>query len=240
MRYLAYTNRNLMANSALKAYLETRSDSLVPYYQKDPEHALAISEVGVGETLCPFIMLYTYFTTHGVPDFGPDMYEALRQTDSENGSTIEKQSGIDKYELVAATQNGNKNGSYTKLKSLFPNSVWVKNGYVNASSTQWENSIPYVLNYIRKVSRLSGYNLFPYFERWGFLRQVGLYIGDYGNKWMILTPEMYDEFKSDMEQLVTDGELKAMDDDMVKTVSTTADLFESGYLDFGTTPTFPN
>ncbi len=240
MRYLAYTNRNLMANSALKAYLETRSDSLVPYYQKDPEHALAISEVGVGETLCPFIMLYTYFTTHGVPDFGPDMYEALRQTDSENGSTIEKQSGIDKYELVAATQNGNKNGSYTKLKSLFPNSVWVKNGYVNASSTQWENSIPYVLNYIRKVSRLSGYNLFPYFERWGFLRQVGLYIGDYGNKWMILTPEMYDEFKSDMEQLVTDGELKAMDDDMVKTVSTTSDLFESGYLDFGTTPTFPN
>ncbi len=239
-RYKAYQNRNLMNNAALRAYLETCTDSLVTYYQKDPEHALCISEVGVGETLCPFIMLYTYFTTHGVPDFGPDMYEALRQTDSDEGSTIEKSSGIDKYELIATTQNGNKNGAYAKLKAKFPESVWVKKGYVNASSTQWENSMPYVLNYIRKVSRLSGYNLFPYFERWGFLRQVGLYIGDYGNKWIVFTPEMYNEFKADMDQLVADGELKAMDDDMVKTISTTKDLFESGYLDFGTTPTFEN
>ncbi len=43
-----------------------------------------------------------------------------------------------------------------------------------------------------------------------------------------------------MDQLVADGERKAMDDDMVKTISTTKDLFESGYLDFGTTPTFEN
>ena len=239
-RHLAYENRNLMNNAALRSYLETRTDSFVPYYSKDPEHALCISEVGVGETLCPFIMLYDYFTTHGCPDFAPDMYEALRQTDSDEGSTIEKKSGIDKYELVAATQNGNKNQSYAKLKEKFPSSVWVTKGYVNASSTQWENSMPYVLNYIRKVSRLSGYNLFPYFERWGFLRQVGLYIGDYGNKWIVFTPEMYNEFKADMDQLVTDGELKAMDDNMVEAISTTKDLFESGYLDFGTTPTFPN
>lgn len=69
---------------------------------------------------------------------------------------------------------------------------------------------------------------------------MGLYIGDYGNKWIVFTPEMYNEFKADMDQLVTDGELKAMDDNMVEAISTTKDLFESGYLDFGTTPTFPN
>ncbi len=240
MRHNAYVNRSLNNNAALRAYLEEMKDSLVQYYTKVPERALAISEVGVGETLCPFIMLYNYFTTHGHPDFAPDWYEALRQNDNENGSTIEKQDGIDKYELLATTQNGNKNGAYKKLASLFPKSCWVTKQYVNASSSQWENSVPYVLNYIRKVSRLSGYNLFPYFERWGFLRQVGLYIGDYGNKWMICTPEMYNEFKSDMDQLVSDGVLKEMPDGMVEEISNGKDLHDSGYLDFGTTPTIPN
>ena len=96
------------------------------------------------------------------------------------------------------------------------------------------------MNYIRKVSRLSGYNLFPYFERWGFLRQVSLYIGDYGNKWFICSPDMYNEFKEDMDALVKDGTLKEMPAGMVEEISKTKDLFDCNYKDFGTTPTFAN
>ena len=240
-RRLAYLNKDFMTNAALRQICETMSDSAVTNYSKNPAHALHISEVGVGETLCPFIMLYNYFTTHGKPDFAPDWYEALRQTDDVNGgSSIEKAKGFDKYELVAAAQNNNKNGLYSKLVELYPNSCWVKSGYVTKNSTQWENSMPYVLNYIRKTSRLSGYNLLPYFEHWGFLRQVALYIGDYGNKWQCFNKEMFDEFKADMDALVADGTLKAMPDGMVEEISNTVDLFDSGYQNFGTTPTFPN
>lgn len=240
-RRLAYLNKNFMTNAALRQICESMSDSTVTTYAKDPAHALHISEVGVGETLCPFIMLYNYFTTHGKPDFAPDWYEALRQTDDvKGGSSIEKAKGFDKYELVAAAQNNNKNGLYSKLVELYPNSCWVKSGYVTKNSTQWENSMPYVLNYIRKVSRLSGYNLMPYFDHWGFLRQVALYIGDYGNKWQCFNKEMYDEFKADMDALVADGTLKEMPEGMVEEISNTVDLFDSGYQNFGTTPTFPN
>lgn len=240
-RRLAFLNKHLMNNAALRQICESMSDSTVTTYAKNPAHALHISEVGVGETLCPFVMLYNYFTTHGKPDFAPDWYEALRQTDDVNGgSSIEKAKSFDKYELVAAVQNNNKNGLYSKLVELYPNSCWVKSGYVNERSTQWENSMPYVLNYIRKTSRLSGYNLLPYFDHWGFLRQVALYIGDYGNKWQCFNKEMYDEFKADMDALVADGTLKAMPDGMVEEISNSVDLFDSGYKDFGTTPTFPN
>lgn len=239
MRYLAYTNRGSMANSALAAIIAEMKDSTITSYSANPKRALAINEVGVGEILCPFIMLYDYFTTHGFPDFAQDWYEALRQTDQEGGSTIEKNDGFDKYELIAAAQNGNKNGLYSTLKAQYPNSCWVKKGYITASSTQWQNSVPYVMNYIRKVSRLTGYNLLPYFERWGFLRQVSLYIGDYGNKWMICNSEMYDEFKEDMDALG----LKTVNSLMIKDISNTKDLnYKEGSTYHRTyeIPNFPN
>ena len=100
--------------------------------------------------------------------------------------------------------------------------------------------MPFVLNYIRKVSRISGYNLLPYFERWGFLRTIALYIGDYGNYFSVFTPEMYEEFKNDMDALVADGTLKAMPEGMVEDISNSPDLYNSGYKNFGTTPEFPN
>lgn len=240
MRYLAYKNVNSNGNAALRAVIAEMKDSIITEPRVNKLHALTIHEVGVGETLCPFIMLFNYFTTHGHDDFAPDWYEALRQTDNEEGSTVEKNDGIDKYELIASTQNSNKNGKYAVLKAKFPNSCWVKKGYVDANSIGQQNSLPFILNYIRKVSRLSGYNLFPYFERWGFLRQVSLYIGDYGNYFFVCSPEMYNEFKEDMEQLVTEGKIKEMPEGMVEDISNCKDLFDCNYKDFGTTPTFEN
>lgn len=212
----------------LKALCEAQAtDSVMTTYAKNPATAPSISDVGVGETLCPFIMLYNYFTEEkGMKDFGPDMYEALRQTDNENGSVIEKSNGIDKYELVASAQNG-KTGKYAQLKEKYPESCWITDKYIRESGENWYyNSAPFIMNYIRKVSRLTGYNLLPYFERWGFLRRVAMQIGDYGEKWYLLTPEMYDEFKADMDKLVSDGELKEMPAGMLEEISNAKDYFE--------------
>lgn len=204
--------------------------------------ARGINDVSVGETLCPFIMLYAYFSSEKInnkvnpdykADFGPDFYEALRQTDRvDGGSVIEKKSGFDKYELVAAAQNNNKNGLISKLNDLFPNSIWCR--YITEDHCgQWDNNMPYILNLIRKASRLTGYNLFPYFEAWGFLRNAAAYIGDYGDGWQILTMTAYNEFKADMDALVESGELKEMPEGMVEAISNTPNMFQSK-------PTFPN
>lgn len=239
-RHFAYVNRGLQPNVALRAFCETMKDSTVKDYARNPAQALHNVEVGVGETLCPFVLLYNYFTTHGVPDFAPDWYEALRQNDNENGSTVEKNDGVDKYELIASAQNNDKNGKLAVLKQKYPESCWIKNGYLDGGNNPKANTMPFVLNYIRKVSRISGYNLYPYFERWGFLRQIAIYIGDYGNYFSVYTPEMDKEFRADMEALVKAGTLKEMPEGMVEEISNVKDLFESGYKDFGTTPTFPN
>lgn len=239
-RHLAYEKRSAQPNAALRAFCETMKDSVVADYSKTPGRALHNVEVGVGEVLCPFIMLYNYFTTHGKPDFAPDWYEALRQTDNENGSVVEKQDGLDKYEALASVQNSNKNGKYAVFAAKYPNSCWITKGYITASSNPKQNTMPFVLNYIRKVSRISGYNLLPYFERWGFVRTIALYIGDYGDYFSVFTPEMYEEFKNDMDALVADGTLKAMPEGMVEDISNSPDLYNSGYKNFGTTPEFPN
>lgn len=207
-------------------------DNTIPTQAENKVKGLGNSEVGNGETLCPFIMLFSYFTQNGFPDFAPDWYEAIRQTDQEGGSTIEKKGGYDKYELVAAAQNNDKNGAIAKLNELFPGSVWCK--YITtAHHGQYDNNMPYILNYIRKVSRLSGYNLFPYFETWGFLRQTAIRIDDYGTGWQIFPKAAYDEFKADMDALVADGTLKEMPEGMVESISNAPELFM-------TRPTFPN
>ena len=239
-RHLAYEKRSTQPNEALRAFCETMKDSIVADYSKTPGKALHNVEVGVGEVLCPFVMLYNYFTTHGKPDFAPDWYEALRQNDNENGSVVEKQDGLDKYEALASAQNNNKNGKYAVFAAKYPNSCWITKGYITKSSNPAGNTMPFVLNYIRKVSRISGYNLLPYFERWGFLRTIAIYIGDYGNYFSVFTPEMYEEFKNDMDALVADGTLKAMPEGMVEDISNSPDLYNSGYKNFGTTPEFPN
>lgn len=221
--------------NALRASMAT--DSVTTNYKDNPALAPCISDVGVGEALTPFVMLYNYFTEEkGLKDFGPDWYEALRQTDNENGSTIEKKDGIDKYELIASAQNG-KAGKYAELKEKYPNSCWITDNYIRETGEEWYfNSVPSIMNYIRKVSRLTGYNLFPYFERWGFLRQVAMEIGDYGEKWYLMTPEMYNEFKADMDALVTNGTLEAMPEGMIEEISNAKQYYEYR----GRTETGPN
>ena len=141
----------------------------------------------------------------------------MRQTDEVEGSKIEKTDGIDKYELLASAQNNNKNSKLAVFRSKYSTSTWTKNNYITtAHCYRSENSVPFIMNYIRKASRLTGYNLFPYFEKCGMLRQVALRI--YDGNWYLMTADMYDEFKADMEALG----LKTCDDAMVKAILTIA------------------
>lgn len=247
-RHRAYVNRNNHENAPtyspkMYALCEAMADSIVHPQSLNDMRGVGIADyqrnysevaVGVGEALCPYIMLINYFTNHGLPDFTPDLYEALRQTDYANGSEIEKKSGIDKYELLASAQNGNINGSWGKFKEKYPASCWVVDNYItDTKHSRWHNTVPFIFNFIRKTSRLTGYNLMPYFEKWGFLRNTALLIGDYGDYWYVMTMEMYNEFKADMDALVASGEIQEMPEGMVEKISNQSD-------DWHTRPNIPN
>lgn len=168
-------------------------------------------------TARPFIAISFYaMNTLNKPDFSYDLFEALRQTDNMSGttltgSTVEK-SGVDKYELLAAAQNGNTN-AYNQFRSAYSSSVWTTKNYLYTGHLSWDvNSVPFILNYIRKASRLSGYNLFPYFEKCGLLRQVAY--RTYGGAWYLMTADMYTEFQNDMNSLG----LSTCDDNRVKAI----------------------
>lgn len=232
IRAAAYAKRSTWSSvSDFYDLCTEMADSTIASVSEDVTRGCNTHEVGVLYTLCPLIMQFVYFTENGVPDFGPDMYEALRQTDLTDdsgtvvGSTVEKSDGVDKYELLAAAQRNSVSGAYSQFTSTYPNSVWTTGKYLT-SRGYLNNSIPFVLNYIRKVSRITGYNMFPYFEKWGYLRVIATYFQDYSYGWHIFTQDAYDEFKEDMQALVDDGTLKEMDDDLIETISYTEDWYQ--------------
>ncbi len=213
----------------------------IPSYEDDPARGLSIYEVGGEEQLAPFYMLYNYFSNPDnadyVKDFQQDIYEALRQNDYDNGSSIEPdwnngvksaKTEVDKYELLASAQNS-KSGAYDKFIAKYPNSVWTTNKYITASSNKYQNTVPFALNYIRKASKLCGYNLFEYFDRYGYLRATFGYLNDYGDYYYAMTSSMREEFKADMDALG----LTVPDATMLETIAHSA-------LPKFTTPTIPN
>lgn len=192
----------------------------IPSIASDPEHALSTNEVYVEENTAPFYMLHNYFsdvsTDRSKAEFQLDLYEALRQNDGPNGSSIEPgKTEVDKYELLASAQNGNKNGKYAEFVKKYPNSCWVTKGYIHEGATWTENSVPFIFNYIRKASKICGYNLFDYFDKFGFLRTVVMTIDDYGNKNYAMMEDMKAEFKADMEAL----QLKPITAEMIETMA---------------------
>ena len=229
VRQLAYEHKdNFKFSPKLYKAFEAMKDATVPTAGENKQRAICYLEAGLVETLCPLVMLHNYFTMEkGMKDFMPDWYEALRQSDNEQGSMVEKQNGIDKYEIIASCQNCNYDGKLALLREKYPNSCWVKDNYIDEQHCARDNNaVPYIMNFCRKVSRLSGYNLMPYFEQWGFLRQIAAVAGDYGTKYYVLTEEMYNEFRSDMNALVESGEIKEMPEGMVDAISNCKDWFQ--------------
>ena len=228
-RKQAYESRERYAYSPkMYALCEAMKDNKITPFAKKPARGVAYMEAGIGRALCPLIMLHNYFTDNGFPDFAPDWYEALRQNDDPQGSQIEKKGEVDKYELIASAQNNNKNHKLAVLREKYPESCWIKDNYITDDHCErWENSVPYVMNFVRKASRLVGYNLMPYFEQWGYFRRVALVMNDYGLKYFVLTQAMYDEFKADMDALVKKGEIKKMPKGMVEQISNYAEWFKT-------------
>jgi len=226
-----------------------RKQATLPSLRKDdPVCAVNAIEAYSGSNgeliLAPWVMLQYYFGEKNVenridedyiPDLYPDFFESLRQCDAEEGSTVEKTDGVDKYELLVSAFNGNKNGKRDVFRSMHPQSVWTTRGYLPADrSLNWDNnSVPAILNAIRKMSRLTRYNLFDYFQRWGTLTVCALEQGDYGIQHYVLTPEMYEEFRADMKALEDAGVVRPLPQGMVETIS------YSKYPAFST-PDIPN
>ncbi|MDE7111476.1 MAG: M60 family metallopeptidase [Muribaculaceae bacterium] len=160
------------------------------------------------------------------PDLWPDLFESLRQNDRPEGSTVEKTDGVDKYELLASIFNGNKttDPSVDKAQQFiekYPTSVWTTKKYFKENGDHWwqQNSAPFIMNFIRKASRLTGYNLWSYFERFGCISVCALEQGDYGIQYYIMTQDMFDEFKADMEALEKDGTIRPLSDAMRDKIS---------------------
>ncbi len=166
--------------------------------------------------LGPYVNLMYYFEQHGYADLYPDFFEALRRNNYPEGSDIEKK-GNDKYELLAGIFYGHSD-QIDKFFELFPNSCWTTKKYINSGDKyNWsQNSGVYIMNAVRKLSRLTGYNLWPFFERYGVFTVCAIEQGDYGIQYYIMTDDMYDEFKADMDALVADGTLKQPSDQMLQ------------------------
>lgn len=200
---------------------------------EDPSRAVneieAYSSANGELTLTPWVRLQFYFAEEDVPgrapedyrpDLYPDFFEALRQCDEPEGSTVEK-TGIDKYELLVSAHNGNKNGKREVFRQMFPNSCWTTHDYLPADRVlNWQdNSAPAIMNAIRKLSRLTGYNLWDYFQRWGAITICALEQGDYGIHHYAVTPEIYEEFRADMQALEDAGELRPLPEDVFEAIS---------------------
>lgn len=184
--------------------------------------------------LGPYVNLMFWFSENNPdrpegdyrPDLWPDLFESMRQNDRPEGSSIEKTDGVDKYELLASIFNGNKttDPSVNKAQQFiekYPTSVWTTKKYFKADGNHWwqQNSAPYIMNFIRKASRLTGYNLWSYFERFGCISVCALEQGDYGIQYYIMTQDMFDEFKADMEALEKDGTIRPLTDSMRDKIS---------------------
>lgn len=254
-RLRAYQNLNrFLWNAAVQEEIKKQYTTYykngawqIPSITQDSEHALSTNEVYVEQNTAPFYMLHNYFSyilpkegDSSKKDFQLDLYEALRQTDEPNGSAIEpNKDEVDKYELLASAQNGNKNGKYEEFITKYPNSCWttkkyIYTKYVNENGKEvavnWtQNSVPFIFNYIRKASRICGYNLYDYFDKFGFLRTVVLTIDDYGYKDYVMMEDMKAEFKADMEAL----NLKKVDDKMMEEMAHSS-------LPVYETPSIPN
>lgn len=210
-RHLGYqaANRFSYSPKMQQAYL-AMADSVIKPIATDSLHAATYNEGELGNRLASFFQIYDWYMLQGNTDVYPDLYESLRHTATDE----------DKYALAAAAQN-NVSGRYNILAEKYPESCWVTDKYIKATgSSTWDNQVPYIMNFIWKISTVTGYNWFRYFELWGYLRQVAMNINDdYGTKYYCMTKEMYDEFKADMDARVESGELKEMSDAMIHEIA---------------------
>lgn len=91
-RHAAYVNASKSTNSELCLAM---ADSTITKVADDPDHALSYLEVDVFQRLCPFWKLQCYMDqVAGDKDYWPDLYEMLRNTETDT----------DEYSIAATNQ----------------------------------------------------------------------------------------------------------------------------------------
>ena len=149
-------------------------ENAVRHYIDESTDDCILQSEDLFERLSPFLQLYKYFTNEGgKPDYWPELYEALRNSDVQPDST---------------------------------------------------NVVPYILNFIRQSSIVSGYDLTPYFEHFGILRIRDFAIEDYGQYHYHLTQEQLDSFRHSMRTLIRKKKLKPMPVGMTERIAHSPDI----------------
>lgn len=97
----------------------------------------------------------------------------------------------------------------------------LRHSEIKADST---NVVPYVLNFIRTASDVSGYNLLPYFQRFGFLRVKHFPIKDYHPAFYRLSQEELDAFCNEMEVFAQEKQLKGIPIGMIERIAHIPDM----------------
>lgn len=93
------------------------NDSIISSVSGDSDRALCYLEVDVFQRLVPFWKLQCYFVKHGKPDFYPDLYEMMRNTET----LYPYMSGIDRHANVVPFQlNFVRGASFVAGKNLYP------------------------------------------------------------------------------------------------------------------------
>ena len=94
----------------------------------------------------------------------------------------------------------------------------------HADMPETNNIVPYIMNFIRTASVISGYNLLPFFERFGFLRVKDFVLMDYDTSYYQLTQEQLNAFRKEMDDLAQKEKLEAMPDGMIEKIAHTPDI----------------
>jgi hypothetical protein len=81
-----------------------------------------------------------------------------------------------------------------------------------------------VLNFIRTASDVSGYNLLPYFQQFGFLRAKKFLIKDYDYALYELSQEELEAFCKEMEAFAQEKHLQTMPEGMIERIAHTPDV----------------
>lgn len=108
-----------MAGSVSKARTAGgMTDSIIsPVGQNGGDKALSYLEVDVFQRLVPFWKLQCYYVKHGMPDFYPDLYERMRNTEK----LYPVMAGVDRHANVVPFQlNFIRGASFVAGKNLYP------------------------------------------------------------------------------------------------------------------------
>lgn len=200
---MGYSNR--LASSFNKLNTDFLSDAQKGTISKARRQAYLYASKSTNQELCLAMADSTIKSVETDPDFALSYLEV---------DVFERLAPFWKLQCYMAQVAGD-NDYWPDLYEMLRNTENDTDEYSVAAVAQKNagskvNVVPFQFNFIRKASLRSGYNLYPYFEDYGFFRTIALNYDDYGNCFYLMDKDSRDKFKEHMQGLVNDGTLKEM------------------------------